>query len=203
MRRHTMIRRSISYISTVLLLILAMPVLQGYAQGQKVVVHLDPAQSEIHWTLSATTHTVKGTFKLKGGVLIFDTVTGAAQGEMLVDTESGESGSGSRDEKMKKEVLETGKYPQAFFHATKVTGVLKPGSTQDMAAEGTFNVHGADHPLTLRLKVQMVGDQATVTTRFAVPYVAWGMKDPSFMMFRVGKQVDVDVVARGSVEGPK
>ena len=194
-----MFRRSVCYIFRVAL-VYAVAAHHSVAQAQKVTIHLDPAQSEIHWTLSDTTHTVKGTFKLKGGMLVFDTKTGAAEGEILVDTASGESGNGSRDGKMQKEVLETGKYPQAFFHPTKISGGLKPGATQDMTAEGTFNIHGADHPLTLQLKVHVEGDKVTATTRFVVPYVAWGMKDPSFMMFRVGKQVDVDVTAHGSLE---
>ncbi len=33
--------------------------------AQKMTVHLDPAQTEIQWTLTDTLHTVHGTFKLK------------------------------------------------------------------------------------------------------------------------------------------
>ncbi len=175
--------------------------LEARAQAQMVTVHLDPAQSEVHWTLSDVTHTVKGTFKLKGGMVAFDPKTGAANGELLVDVETGESGNHTRDEKMKKDVLESKKYPAAFFHPTRITGELKPGTTQELAAEGTFNIHGADHPLTLKLAVQVNGTAVRAKTHFVVPYVAWGMKDPSVLVFRVGKQVDMDVTARGTVEG--
>ncbi len=181
--------------------VLAAIVLDARAQAQMVTVHLDPAQSEVHWTLSDTTHTVKGTFKLKGGLVSFDPKTGAANGELLVDVETGESGNHTRDDKMKKEVLESKKYPAAFFHPTRITGALKPGTTQDLTAEGTFNIHGADHPLTVKLAVQLDGTAIVARTHFVVPYVAWGMKDPSFLVFRVGKQVDMDVIARGTVEG--
>ena len=70
-----------------------------------------------------------------------------------------------------------------------------------MTAEGVFNIHGADHPLKLEIQVKVDGNQATATAHFSVPYVAWGMKDPSSFVLRVGKEVAIDVVAHGTVEG--
>ena len=187
------------------LLILGAGVGSAGAQAQKVTVHFDPAQTHIGWTLKATGHTVHGTFKLKGGMVIFDPATGIAQGELLVDAASGESGDGARDKKMKKEVLEVEKYPEVFFHATKISGAIlgamKPGERQDLAAEGAFNIHGQDHNLKLELKIKLEGNRATATTHFVVPYVAWGMKNPSAFVFRVAKEVNVDVLAVGTVEG--
>jgi len=177
--------------------------LAGAAQSraQKVSVHLEPAQSEIHWTLGDVTHTVKGEFKFKGGLLTFDPRTGVAEGELLVDVDSGDSGSHMRDQKMKKDVLESEKYPQAFFHPTRITGFTTSAAAQEITAEGTFNIHGTDHPLTLKIQLQLAGAGATARTQFVIPYVAWGMKDPSVFVMRVAKEVRVDIIARGSVEG--
>jgi len=166
-----------------------------------VTLHFDPAATEIHWTLSGSVHTTHGTFKLKGGLVTFDPATGAATGELLVDLASGDSENADRDAKMQRDVLQSNKYPEAFFHPTKVTGTLKSGATQTVSTEGTFNIHGADHALKLDVDVKLEGTQATLTTHFRVPYVAWGMKDPSTFVLRVGKEVDVDVVAHGTIEG--
>jgi polyisoprenoid-binding protein YceI len=171
------------------------------AQAPKVTVHLDSAATDIQWTLSGSTHTTHGTFRLKGGVVSFDPATGAAEGELLVDLATGESGNPDRDAKMQKVVLESDKYPQASYHPTRIVGGLKPGATQTVTAEGSFNIHGADHPLNLELQVKLDGNQATATTHFTVPYVAWGMKDPSVFVLRVGKEVEVQVVAHGTVDG--
>ena len=171
------------------------------AQSPKVTVHFDPAATEIRWTLSGSVHTTHGTFRLKGGQVTFDPASGEAQGELLVDVATGESGDSSRDAKMQNDVLESSKYPQAFFHPTKITGFVKAGATETVTVEGTFNIHGADHALKLEIQVKVGGSRATATTHFSVPYVAWGMKDPSNFLLKVGKEVDVGVVAQGTVEG--
>lgn len=172
------------------------------ATGKGITVHFDSAQTEIHWTLRDVLHNVHGTFRLKGGVVTFDPSTASANGELLVDLDSGDSGSAARDRAMKKNVLETATYPEAIFHPEKISGTLHPGSTQQLTVDGTFTIHGKDHPLRLVVSAQMTGPrQFVATTRFVVPYVAWGMKDPSTFVMRVGKQVEVDVKAQGAVDG--
>jgi polyisoprenoid-binding protein YceI len=185
----------------VLLLCLA-GISQAQSPAPKVTVHLDPQKTEIHWTLHDTLHTVHGTFRLKGGMMSFNPATGAAEGQFLVDVGTGESGDNTRDGKMQSEVLESKKYPEAFFHPVKVSGVLKASAgTQNVTVDGTFNIHGADHPLTLQLAVQVNGSDASATTHFVIPYVAWGMKDESKLILKVDKEVGVDVTAQGTVGG--
>jgi polyisoprenoid-binding protein YceI len=186
---------------TAVLLTVLFAAAAAYAQSPKVTVNLDPAASEIRWKLTGNAHDTHGIFRLKGGQVTFDPATGEAQGELLVDLASGESGNSSRDSRMQSDVLESAKYPQASFHPTKITGTVKAEASQTVTAEGTFTIHGADHPLKLEILVKVDGDRATATTHFSVPYVAWGMKDPSTFLLRVGKDVNIDVVAQGTVEG--
>mgnify|MGYP001549938993 CR=1 FL=1 len=174
---------------------------QPAGQTPRVRVHLNPAETQIRWTLTDVLHTVHGTFALKDGTVTFDPKTGAAQGEVVVETESGASGDEMRDRKMRKGILETQKYPEAIFRAERVRGRLEPGGTATLMVDGTFTIHGSGHPLTLTVQAQMQGGQkVTATTHFVVPYVAWGMKDPSTFVLRVQKQVAVDVTAAGTVE---
>jgi polyisoprenoid-binding protein YceI len=183
------------------IVLLVVPLLHAQSAPQAITMHIDPVRTEIHWTLSGNMHTVHGTFKLKGGLITFDPSTGAAQGEIAVDLVTGESGNQSRDGHMQKDVLESDKYPQAIFHPAKVTGAVKSGSTQNITVDGTFTIHGKDHPLRLEAKVQVDGHDAVATTQFTVPYVDWGMKNPSTFILRVDKTVDVDVTAKGVIEG--
>jgi polyisoprenoid-binding protein YceI len=174
----------------------------SFAQSDhsKIAVHLDPQKTEIHWTLKATLHAVHGTFQLKGGALTLDPATGAAEGQILVDVTTGQSGDSSRDNKMQKEVLESQKYPEAFFHPIKFSGTVESDKAENVTVDGTFNIHGQDHPLTLQLQIERNGQEATATTRFVVPYKEWGMKDPSTFVLKVDKQVEVNVIAHATIE---
>lgn len=192
------VRRKYALLAAILL---AAGMAQAQSPAAKVTIHLDPQKTEIRWTLHDVLHTVHGTFRLKGGLMTFDPTTGAAQGEFLVDVTTGESGNSTRDGKMQNEVLESGKYPLASFHPVKFSGNLKAGGAQNVNVEGIFNIHGTDHPLTVQIAAQLNGTDATATTNFVVPYVAWGMKDESTFLLKVDKQVTIDIVARGTVEG--
>ena len=48
--------------------------------------------------------------------------------------------------------------------------------------------------------METAGDVVTATTRFTVPYVAWGMKNPSKFLLRVSKQVEIEVIAKGTIK---
>jgi polyisoprenoid-binding protein YceI len=178
---------------------LAHPQTHGPDRGLKIV--LDPAQTEIRWRLGGGLHTTHGTFKLKSGELLFNPATGVAEGEILVDATTGESGNAARDKRMQEEVLESSRYPAIFFHPTQIKGVFKAGEgTQNLIGEGTFNIHGADHPLELPLTVQVASGTVTATTHFSVPYVAWGMKNPSRFLLKVDQQVAIDLTAKGTIK---
>jgi hypothetical protein len=171
------------------------------AQSHSVKVIFDPAQTQIRWRLEADLHKVDGTFKLKSGEFILDPATGVAEGEILVDATTGESGNAARDKRMHDEVLESNRYPAMFFHPTQIKGAFKPGeATQQLQAQGSFNIHGADHALEMPVRVETAGDTVTATARFTVPYVAWGMKNPSKLLLRVSKQVDIEVIAKGTIK---
>jgi polyisoprenoid-binding protein YceI len=183
-----------------LVVVLAVGSAGAQSTPSKLTLHFDPAGTKIHWTLKDILHTVRGTFQLKGGMMTVDESTGEADGEIIVETASGESGNGSRDRRMKDDVLESKRYPEAIFHPLKVTGAVHAGQTQTITVEGTFTIHGADHPLFLQVMTTRNGDTLTAKTSFVVPYVDWGMKDPSTLMLRVGKEVKIDVDALASLK---
>jgi polyisoprenoid-binding protein YceI len=180
----------------------SVPFLSAQTQAHPVTLHFDAAHTQIHWTLGDILHTVRGTFRLKSGLVMFAPATGAAQGELLVDVDSGDSGNATRDQRMKKDVLQSQTYPEAIFHPEKISGGALSGSIQQVTVSGTFTIHGRDHPLSLVISTQMTDKtHAHLTTHFVVPYVQWGMKDPSTFVLRVGKEVSVDVTADATVEG--
>ena len=158
---------------------------------------LDPAQSRVDFTLGDVLHTVHGVFKLKTGTLRFDTATGVAGGELVVDASSGDSGSKSRDKKMKKDILETQKFPDIVFHPQRVKGVVSSRGASQVELDGIMSLHGEDHPMSLTVPLNVSGSSAAAEVRFVVPYVKWGLKNPSTFILRVSDKVDIDVHAVG------
>ena len=163
--------------------------------AEEQVFELDPAKTTVDFTLDATLHTVHGWFKTKGGDIRFDPQSGTASGKIVVDAASAESGNSSRDHKMHKEVLESEKYPEISFSPSQITGKIAAGS--NLQVQGTFRIHGGDHPLTLLVPLEVSGDQLIAKFHFVVPYVEWGMKNPSTLVLRVNKEVSIDIVAAG------
>src|SRR5215472_12156569 len=76
------------------------------AARERVLV-CDPAQTRADFTLSASFHTVEGNFKLKRGEIRFDPGSGKITGQIVFDAASGQTGNGSRDKKMHRDVLQS------------------------------------------------------------------------------------------------
>jgi polyisoprenoid-binding protein YceI len=154
---------------------------------------LDPAMTDIQFTLHDVLHTVHGTFKLKKGSISFDPDSGRASGEIVVDVTSGASGSDARDSRMHKEILESQRYPEATFIPDHVNGKLAQQGSSQMDVHGVFKLHGVDHELTLHVQAGKAGGQYTASTHFVIPYVQWGIRNPSNFLLKVDKTVDMDI----------
>jgi hypothetical protein len=58
---------------------------------------------------------------------------------------------------------------------------------------GVFTIHGAPHELTMPVHVQIGGDRMSAQAQFPVPYVKWGMKNPSTLVLRVKDTVQIEM----------
>ena len=170
----------------------------SHAGAQEATFQLDPAQTKIQFTLADVLHTVHGDFKLKSGTLQLEGA-GKMAGEIVVDAASGESGSGMRDRKMHREVLESTRYPEISFRPDRIDGNVSSLGKSSIMVHGIFNIHGIEREITVPAQVQMSADHWTASVHFAIPYTKWGMKNPSTLFLRVNETVDIDLAASGSV----
>jgi polyisoprenoid-binding protein YceI len=168
--------------------------------ASSVSLTLDPAQSKVHWTLPGSLHTVHGTFAVSRGTLSFDRDSGKATGEIVVNARSGESGNESRDSRMHKEILETAKYPDVVFRPTQVEGKAAPSGPSDLKVHGTLSVHGSDHEITALVHAELTGESWKGSARFDVPYVEWGIKNPSNFLIKASKVVGIEVEMAGRLQ---
>ena len=163
------------------------------------IVTFDPPQTQIRWTLSAMLHTVHGTFQLKSGRIRFDPVTGKASGQLVVSAASGESGNESRDKHMHQSILESARFADIVFTPDQVIGKMEPEGKSTIQVHGNFHLHGAGHEFTLPVEVEMRNGQAAAVAHFSIPYLRWGLKNPSTFVLRVGDSVDVEIQASAKV----
>jgi polyisoprenoid-binding protein YceI len=179
------------------LVLLAMGFWVETLQSQELNLELDPANTRIEFTLPATFHAVHGTFALKRGTIHFNPSTGSASGLIVVDATSGDTGNTGRDHKMHQEILESQRYPEITFTPAKLSGKVELPGDSTVQVEGIFRLHGADHPLTLTLPVQAKGNNLSARTHIVIPYIAWGLKNPSTFMLHVSDKVEIDISAAG------
>jgi polyisoprenoid-binding protein YceI len=167
--------------------------------AQQTTLDLDPAHTSITFTLGDVLHTVHGTFHLKHAELQFEPSSGKITGEIVVDARSGESGSGMRDRKMHKEVLESEQYPEVSFRPDRVEGRVASQGKSSVRVHGIFRIHGADREITVPADVEMAPDHWNAMVHFTIPYAKWGMKNPSTLFLRVSDSVEIDLAGSGSM----
>jgi polyisoprenoid-binding protein YceI len=186
--------------------VLCAVVLSPTLRAQDLTIDLDPAATQIGFTLSATMHTVHGAFKLKSGRIHFDPSTGGMGGAIVVDATSGDTENKSRDAKMHHDVLASQQFPEIVFTPKSAKGPLAQMLNQQKPAQfevsGTFRLRGQDHDATLTMYVQPgSAGKMNISTQFPVPYAAWGLKNPSTLVLHVGDTVNLDVHTTGQIVG--
>src|SRR5260370_39207762 len=107
---------------------------------EKLVV--DPAKSEVHFTLGDVLHTVHGTFRVQQGEIPFNPATGEAGGSIAVDALSGASGNSVRDKRMVKEELKAGDFKMGTFAPARCTGKLNEGGGSALEMDGGVTLLG-------------------------------------------------------------
>ena len=162
---------------------------------------LDPSQTTLHWSVDSTMHTVHGTFLVKDGAVHFDPETGKAGGEVVVSATSGNSGNSSRDQRMHKEILETAKFPDAVFRPLQIEGKVASSGNSDVKLRGVISLHGREHEIVVPVHAELGSDRWKGTAKFDVPYIQWGIKDPSNWLLKVKPVVNVELEMTGSAKG--
>ncbi len=170
------------------------------SMAQPKTVVMEPAHTNVEFTLGDVLHTVKGKFKLKRASLNFDPQTGHASGELVVDAASGDTGSKARDSRMNRDILETEKYPEIIFRPDRVEGAVAPEGKSEVHLHGAFTIHGIAHEISIPATVEASGSQYHVVANFEVPYVKWGMKNPSNFILKVSQTVEIRIEATAHTE---
>lgn len=160
---------------------------------------INPGASKIAFLLGGNFHHVNGTFKVQKGKVEFGPNPGAISGSIVVSAASGNSNDKGRDRNMDKKVLQIKKYPGVTFAPKSYQGTLAPTGDSSIQVSGVFTLHGTPHNITVPMHIHTQGSSMTATGSFNVPYVKWGLKNPSILFLKVAKVVGINLTLVGQV----
>jgi polyisoprenoid-binding protein YceI len=165
------------------------------AQHQTIVVN--PDASEVKITLKTTHELVNGAFHVQSGSIEFDRSTPKMLGSVVVLAGSGKTGNDSRDKKMNKDILKVEQYATVSFEPKTYTGAIALSGDSTIQVTGIFTLLGTPHEITIPILVHLEGTTATAKAHFVVPYVQWGLKNPSFLVWKADNDVAIDLFLAG------
>ena len=169
----------------------------AFAQHQTFAVNSDA--SEVKIKLNTTHEVVNGTFHVQSGSINFDRTASHISGIVIVAAGSGKTGNDSRDKKMNREILKVDQFATVSFAPKAYTGTVAASGDSTIQVSGVFTLLGTPHDLTIPMQIQIDGSKATARAQFVVPYVQWGLKNPSFMFWKAENDVAVDLNVVGQV----
>jgi len=169
------------------------------ASAQHQTFTVSPDTSEVKITLNTTHEVVHGAFHVQAGSVEFDGNDSRMSGSVIVSAGSGNTGNGSRDKRMNKEILKVEQYTSISFAPVSYTGAIAPSGDSMIQVTGTFKLLDVPHQITVPMAVHIEWPTATAKTHFSIPYVQWGLKDPSLLFWRADKDVSLDLTLTGQL----
>lgn len=160
---------------------------------------VDPASSSVAFALTGTGHEVHGIFHVTSGAVHFDPSAAKMSGTIVVSAASGDSGDKGRDKNMHNQVLDVEHYADVTFQPQSYQGTLAMAGDSTIQVTGVFTLHGTPHDITVPMQVHVEGSNVTAKGSFVVPYVKWGLKDPSIFILKVAKEVHIDLDLKGTL----
>ena len=174
-------------------------ILAPAALAQQQTFSINPDASKVKMKLNTTHEVVNGSFHIQSGSIDFDRTAPKISGSVIVAAGSGKTGNGSRDKRMDREILKVDQYTTISFAPKICSGTIASTGDSTIQVTGVFTLLGNPHDLTIPLQIHIDGSTATVKAQFVVPYIQWGLKDPSFMFWKAEHDVAIDLNLVGQV----
>ncbi len=101
---------------------------------------------------------------------------------------------------MHKDILESQEYSEIAFTPAEIQGHLIPQGESQLELKGVLKLHGTEHEISIPVSVHVDGTLLAASAHLVIPYVKWGLKNPSTFILRVSDKVDIDIRASGHLE---
>ena len=180
--------------------VLALAVILGPAGlAQHQTFRVNPDASDVKMKLNTTHEIVNGTYHVQSGSINFDRTSSHISGIVIVAAGSGKTGNDSRDKKMNKDILKVDQFATVSFAPKSYSGTVAASGDSAIQVSGVFTLLGTDHDLTIPMQIHIDGSKATAKGQFVVPYVRWGLKNPSFLIWKAENDVAIDLTLVGNI----
>ena len=174
-------------------------ILAPVALAQHQAFTVNPDASEVKMTLNTTHEVVNGTFHIQSGSINFDRTASHISGIVIVAAGSGKTGNDSRDKKMNKDILKVDQFATVSFAPKTYNGMIAASGDSTIQVSGVFTLLGTAHDMTIPMQIHIDVSKATARAQFVVPYVQWGLKNPSFMFWKAENDVAIDLNLVGQI----
>lgn len=178
---------------------LAVALVSSSSHAAQFVVKAGPP-NKVVFISKAATETFEGKTDRIDGRIVVDpaSVEDTVVVRLEVDMASLDTGIGERNKHMKKNHLETDKYPKAVFEGATLLGpagaALAGGKAVAFDCEGNFTLHGVTRPLRVTVEVTLANERTlSFKTSFKVPLADYKISRPKFLFLKLGEVQDVVV----------
>ena len=155
--------------------------------------------NEVVFTSKAASESFQGkTDQMSGSIVVDPAQVGDSVAVRIeVDLKSLSTGIGKRDQHMRENHLETGKYPRATFVGVTVKsggGALVAGTPAKLEVEGDFTLHGVTRRMRTTVEV-LLKDERTLqfNAAFKVPLADYKIDRPKFLFLKLGEVQELTV----------
>ncbi len=100
---------------------------------------------------------------------------------------------------MNKDILKVDHFATVSFAPKSYSGTVAASGDSTIQVSGVFTLLGTDHELTIPMQIHIDGSKATAKGQFVVPYVRWGLKNPSFLIWKAENDVAIDLTLVGNI----
>jgi polyisoprenoid-binding protein YceI len=106
-----------------------------------------------------------------------------AEACIRVDAASLDTGNGTRDDIMRRDHLETARYPTIAYHLERLEGITPQAGGWEVTARGTLTLHGVSREILLPIRVRQDGDSVRLTGDIPLKMTDYRIRIPKFLFF--------------------
>jgi hypothetical protein len=168
-------------------------------------ITLTAEKTQLTFELGAVFHTVHGKGLIDDAVLTYSADTGELIGSIGLAAAGVTTENQRRDHKMHQQVLKSAEHPRIALILRRADGDLNTTTGGALQIEADLELLGEPHPLSFPVEITILDPESgsfRASGAFSVPYVAWGLEDPSSVFLRVDQEVQV-TFSTGGILGPE